>query len=109
MLGQRPARDPETYVQVSQDDPDVLSSQVIAMQCDMTVLQYNAIRVSCEKYVRDMESQGWATPVLPEHDLFQLRRIVKVWMDHLHSFSGNAACAGVRTIQSGVEEYSILP
>ena len=70
VLGQRPARDPETYVQVSQDDPDVFSSQVIAMQCDMTVLQYNAIRVSCEEYVRDMESQGWATPVLHEQDFF---------------------------------------
>ena len=43
VLGQRPARDPEIHVQVSQDDPDVFSSEVIAMQCDMTVLEYNAI------------------------------------------------------------------
>ena len=30
-------------------------------------------------------------------------------MDLLYSFSGEAACSDVRTIQSGVDEYSILP
>ena len=95
MEKQRPARDPEIYVQVSLDDPDVFSSKVITMQCDMTVLEYNAIRQSCSVYMSDMERQGWASPVLHEKDLYQVRKIVKAWMDLLYSFSGEAGCSGV--------------
>ena len=54
VLGQRPARDPEIYVQVSLDDLNVFSSEVIAMQCDMTVLEYNAIQESCSVYMVDL-------------------------------------------------------
>ena len=57
----------------------------------------------------DMERQGWASPVLHEKDLYQVRKIVRAWVDLLYSFSGEAGCSGVRTIQSGVDEYSILP
>ena len=95
VLGERPAKDPEIYVQMSQDDLDVFLSQVIALQCDMTVLEYNAIQQSSSVYVLDMERQGWASPVLHKKDLFQLRKIVKAWMDLLYLFSGEAACSGV--------------
>ena len=101
VLRQRPARDPDIYVQVNPNYPDVFSSAVIAMQCDMTVLQYNMFQEFCSVYMADLERKCWAFPVMHEKDLHQVRKSVKAWVDLLNSFSGEALCSGGQTIQSG--------